>query len=72
MTAMVTVTYSPESNCFFSGTADGSIYRWEGNTCVKVHAKIHQGSVMGLAWANGKLLSSGSKDNKIKVSSAEG
>ena len=29
---------------------------------------MHQGSVRGLQWANGKLLSSGSKDNVLKVS----
>ena len=61
MTSMITVTYSPEQNCFFSGTSKGAIYRWEGNTCVK-NFNVHKGAVMGLAWASGKLLSSGSKD----------
>lgn len=70
MAAMITVTYSPENKCFFSGTADGHIYRWEDSKCVEVLANVHQGSVMGLTWASGKLLSSGSKDRKIKVSSA--
>ena len=29
---------------------------------------MHEGSVRGLQWANGKLLSSGSKDNLLKIS----
>jgi hypothetical protein len=29
---------------------------------------MHEGSVMGLAFSGGKLLSSGSKDNVIKIS----
>jgi len=29
---------------------------------------VHEGSVRGLQWANGYLLSSGSKDNILKVS----
>jgi len=33
---------------------------------------VHKGSVMGLAWAGGKLLSSGSKDNKLHVSDGDG
>ena len=33
---------------------------------------MHKGAVMGLAWAGGKLLSSGSKDNKLNVSNADG
>lgn len=33
---------------------------------------LHKGAVMGLAWASGKLLSSGSGDNLLKVSTAEG
>lgn len=33
---------------------------------------LHKGAVMGLAWASGKLLSSGSQDNLVKVSTAEG
>lgn len=71
MSSMITVTFSPESNCFFSGNAKGSIYRWEGNSCSKCW-DAHNGAVMGLAWASGKLLSSGSKDNILKISNADG
>jgi WD40 repeat protein len=67
MTAMITVTYDEDSKTFYSGTANGSIYHWQGNSCIKTQ-KIHEGSVMGLAYASGKLLSSGSKDNLIKIS----
>ena len=64
---MITITYCEESDSFFSGTAKGSIYEWQGNSCVN-SKKVHEGSVRGLQWANGFLLSSGSKDNKLIVS----
>jgi len=70
MTSMITITYSPENKCFFSGTAKGSIYVWSGNSCSK-SVPMHKGSVMGLNWACGKLLSSGSKDGLIKISSPD-
>lgn len=67
MQPMITCTYDPEAKCFYSGTAKGSIYTWQGNSCTK-SVKVHEGSVMGLAFASGKLLSSGSKDGLIKIS----
>jgi hypothetical protein len=30
--------------------------------------KVHEGSIRGLQWSNGYLLSSGSRDRKLKVS----
>lgn len=67
MTAMITVTYDDQAKLFYSGTANGSIYVWQGASCIKTH-KLHEGSVMGLAYASGKLLSSGSKDSTVKIS----
>jgi hypothetical protein len=64
---MVTITYDYVNKCFYSGTAQGYLYQWEGNTCNKA-IRMHDGAVMGLAFADGKLLSSGSKDNLIKIS----
>lgn len=64
---MITITYDYDAKVFYSGTATGQIYTWQGNTCMKSQ-KLHEGSVMGLAYASGKLLSSGSKDECIKVS----
>lgn len=64
---MITVTFNSEDNCFYSGTIKGQIYEWRGNSCVR-NSKFHEGSVRGLQWANGKLLSSGSKDNLLKIS----
>jgi WD40 repeat protein len=67
MAPQIVVTYNSDSKTFFSGTSTGDIYEWAGNTCIK-SAKVHQGSVRGLQWAGGFLLSSGSKDNLLKVS----
>lgn len=67
MSAMVTVTYDTDGQVFYSGTATGNIYAWQGASCIKAF-KLHEGSVMGLAYASGKLLSSGSKDNLVKIS----
>ncbi len=67
MESMITITFNPESDCFYSGTAKGSVYQWNGNSCSGTK-KLHQGSVRGLQWANGVLLSSGSKDNKLIIS----
>lgn len=67
MTAMITITYDYDEKLFYSGTANGCVYVWQGNSCIKTH-KLHEGSVMGLAYASGKLLSSGSKDNSVKIS----
>lgn len=67
MAAMITVTYDDEAKIFYSGTSSGNIYAWQGNTCIKA-IKVHDGAVMGLAYASGKLLSSGSKDSLIKIS----
>ena len=64
---MITITYDEENKCFYSGTIKGSVYEWRGNNCIR-NVKLHEGSVRGLQWANGKLLSSGSKDNLLKVS----
>lgn len=64
---MITITYNPEKNCYYSGTSKGSVYEWQGNSCVN-SKKIHEGSVRGLQWANGFLLSSGSKDNQLVIS----
>ena len=41
MTSMITITFSPENNCFFTGTAKGAIYRWDGSTCTKAHMGVH-------------------------------
>ena len=67
MAAMITITYDYDAKLFYSGTANGYIYAWAGNSCTKTQ-KVHEGAVMGLAYASGKLLSSGSKDNLIKIS----
>lgn len=67
MEPMITITHNPDRDCFYSGTAKGSVYQWQGNSCTGTH-KLHQGSVRGLQWSNGFLLSSGSKDNKLIVS----
>lgn len=67
MVAMVTVTYDNDAKMFYSGTANGNVYCWQGASCVKTH-KLHEGAVMGLAYASGKLLSSGGKDNSVKIS----
>lgn len=67
MESMITITYNNDSDCFYSGTAKGSVYQWNGNSCTS-SKKIHAGSVRGLQYANGFLLSSGSKDNKLIVS----
>ncbi len=64
---MITVTYDSDAKVFLSGTANGKVYFWAGNSCTKTQ-KLHEGAVMGLAFASGKLLSSGSKDNLIKIS----
>lgn len=64
---MITVTYDSDAQAFCSGTANGSVYFWAGPSCTKTQ-KLHEGAVMGLAFASGKLLSSGSKDNLIKIS----
>ena len=64
---MITITYNAEANCFYTGTSKGTIYEWQGNSCVR-NVKLHDGSVRGLQWANGVLLSSGSRDNKLIVS----
>ena len=67
MESMITITYNNDSDCFYSGTAKGSIYQWNGNTCSGAK-KMHQGSVRGLQYSNGFLLSSGSRDKKLIVS----
>ena len=64
---MITITFDGERNCFYSGTTKGTIYEWQGNSCVR-SAKLHDGSVRGLQWSNGVLLSSGSRDNKLVIS----
>lgn len=64
---MITVTYNNDSDCFYSGTAKGSIYQWNGNACTN-SKKMHEGYVRGLQYANGFLLSSGSKDKKLIIS----
>ena len=67
MCPMITVTYDYDAKKFYSGTSKGEVYVWEGNSCVKTE-KLHEGSVMGLAYASGKLITSGSKDNLVKIS----
>lgn len=67
MTPMITITYDSDTKSFYSGTANGMIYQWQGNSCTKA-AKVHEGAVMGLVYVSGKLLSSGSKDGIIKIS----
>ena len=64
---MITITFDAERNCFYSGTTKGSIYEWQGNSCVN-SVKMHDGSVRGLQWSNGFLLSSGSRDKKLIIS----
>ena len=66
-TSMITITFDAEKNCFYTGTSKGSIYEWQGNSCVN-SVKMHEGSVRGLQWSNGVLLSSGSRDNKLIIS----
>lgn len=63
---MITTTYDPVSKNFLSGTGKGHIYHWSGRTCTKCE-EAHQGAVMGLQAAAGVVLTSGSKDNKIKL-----
>ena len=65
--SMITITYNVEGNCFYTGISKGTIYEWQGNICVR-NVKLHDGSVRGLQWSNGVLLSSGSRDNKLIVS----
>jgi WD40 repeat protein len=67
MVPQICITYNSETKTFYSGTSQGDIYEWAGNSCIKA-AKVHEGSVRGLQWAGGYLLSSGSKDNILKVS----
>ena len=64
---MISMAYNAEDDCFYSGTGKGSVYEWKGNSCVR-SVKLHEGSIRGLQWANGVLLSSGSRDNKLIVS----
>lgn len=67
MVPQIVVAFNNDTKTFYSGTSQGDIYEWSGNTCIK-SAKVHEGSVRGLQWSNGYLLSSGSKDNVLKVS----
>ncbi len=63
---MVTITYNSDNNTFYSGSSTGEVYVWQGNQCIKNY-KLHEGSVMGLSFLNGKLFSSGAKDNLLKI-----
>lgn len=67
MQSMITIAYDGEKGCFYSGTNKGSVYEWQGNTCTN-SVKLHSGSVRGLQWSNGFLLSSGSIDKKLIIS----
>lgn len=67
MAPQIVVTFNADTKTFYSGTSTGDIYEWAGNTCIK-SANVHQGSVRALQWTGGFLLSSGSKDNLLKVS----
>jgi WD40 repeat protein len=67
MTAQIVITFNGDTKTFYTGTSQGDIYEWQGTSCIK-NAKVHSGSVRGLQWSNGYLLSSGSKDNCVKVS----
>ena len=40
MEAMITVTYDSDAKLFYSGTANGYIYHWSGNSCIKAQ-KLH-------------------------------
>lgn len=40
MSAMVTVTYDTDAQVFYSGTATGNIYTWQGASCIKAF-KLH-------------------------------
>ena len=40
MTTMIAVTYDDEAKVFYSGTAKGSVYTWQGNSCLKAY-KLH-------------------------------
>jgi outer membrane protein assembly factor BamB len=68
---MSTVTFSVDDNCFLSGTVDGFIYNWEGVNCTKTR-KMHEGGIMAMAWVDGVIYSSGSKDNLLKLSTYDG
>jgi hypothetical protein len=37
---MITITYDYDAKVFYSGTATGQIYTWQGNTCTKSQ-KLH-------------------------------
>lgn len=67
MNPQICITFNSDANTFYSGSSTGDIYEWSGNTCIK-SAKVHNGSIRGLQWSNGYLLSSGSKDNQLKIS----
>lgn len=40
MAAMITVTYDTDAKFFYSGTATGHVYAWQGASCIKVY-KLH-------------------------------
>jgi hypothetical protein len=50
---------------------DGSIFYWKGYNCDKTQ-KMHEGSVMAIAYVNGMIYSSGSNDRLLKLSTFEG
>jgi outer membrane protein assembly factor BamB len=40
MAPQIVITYNSETKSFFSGTSQGDLYEWQGNTCIK-SAKVH-------------------------------
>jgi WD40 repeat protein len=71
-TAMSSITFSTDDNCFLSGSIDGSIYYWDENlSCTKAR-KTHEGSIMALTWVDGIIYSSGSQDKTLKLTDFAG
>jgi WD40 repeat protein len=71
LSAMSSITYSNDDNCFLSGSIDGFIYYWDEMTCTKVK-KTHDGSIMALSWVDGIIYSSGSQDKSLKLTDYAG
>lgn len=40
MVSMITVTYDYDAKLFCSGTSNGRVYYWAGNSCIKTQ-KFH-------------------------------
>lgn len=69
--AMSSITFSTDDNCFISGSVDGNLYFWDGIQCTKVR-KTHEGSVMAVNWVDGVIYSSGYQDRTLKLTDYAG